>query len=347
MCVIDMRSDAASMPTPEMIQAITTARLGDSISREDPTVRQIEELGAEMFGKEDAVFVISGTMANQVAVATLTRRGQEVIVGLESHIYNLEVAGMAAVSQVQARPISCPQGFMDPAELEAAINEPGVQVADTGLICLENTYNLNRGYIMSLENIRTISKIATAKGIPVYMDGARIFNAAVASGVDVKEIVSSVDAVQVCLTKGLGAPIGSLLIGDAAFTAEARKIQQRLGGGMRQAGIIAAPGIVALNKMVDRLSEDHENARYLACCLHELDNRLLSLEDVQTNIVSIDIGFTGIDSNTFLSLLNHRNIFIKRIGPSAFRLVCYHNINRPMIDKVIDALDDILSQEGA
>jgi threonine aldolase len=345
MDLIDMRSDTVSMPTSEMMQAMSKAKLGDSILGEDPTVRELEELGAELFGKEGAIFVVSGTMANQVAVATFTKRGQEVIVGQESHIYNFEVAGLAAISQVQPRPISCPKGFIDPVQVKNAIREPEKQVAETGLLCLENTYNLNRGYIMSLKNIQEISKICKENGIPIYMDGARVFNAAVAMGINIKEIVDPVDAVQLCLTKGLGAPIGSLLMGNKEFLVEAKRIQQRLGGGMRQGGVIAAAGIIALEQMVDRLNDDHENAKYLAKRLLEIDERLLRLEDVQTNIVSIDIGFTRMDGDVFLSLLKEKGILIKKIGSTSFRMICYHNIDREKIKKVIDAIYMILEKE--
>jgi threonine aldolase len=235
---IDLRSDTAALPTEGMFDAMRAAELGDDVLGEDVNVRKLEETAARMFGKEAALLVSTGSMANQVAVMVYTQRGQEVIVGAESHMYNLEGAGLAALSQVQARPVSCPKGYFDPAKVAGAIQGTGVQSARTGLICLENTYNLNRGYVMSLENIAEIASLATKNGIPVYMDGARIFNAAAALGIEAEEIARHVDAVQFCMTKGLGAPFGSLLMGRNEFIREARIVRQRIGGGIRHLGLL-------------------------------------------------------------------------------------------------------------
>ncbi len=338
---IDLRSDTVTLPTEEMLRAMTTAELGDDILGEDPTVHKLEELGASIFGKEASLLLISGTMANQVAVMTFTRRGQEVIVGRESHIYNLEVAALAALSQVQPWPLSCASGFFDPVEVENAIQLPGIQKATTGLICIENTYDLNRGFVMSLENTKEVSAIGKKYGIPVYLDGGRIFNAALFLGRGVDELSAPADVVQVCLTKGLSAPLGSLLIGRKDFIEEARRNRQCVGGGMRQAGVIAAAGIVALTKMVDRLLEDHENAQVLARGLKEIDERLLDYE-VQTNIVSIDVSPLGIDGDCFLDQVMARGIKIKKIGPDSFRMVCHYGIGSEDVDQVLVALRDII-----
>jgi threonine aldolase len=337
MTVLDLRSDTVSLPTDEMLRSIYSAKLGDDILGEDPTVKELEELGSNIFGKEAAMLTVSGTMSNQIAVMILTQRGQEVILGKESHMYNLENAALAALSQVQARPIPSETGYFDPYEIEKAIQTPNIQTTSTGLICLENTYNLNEGLVMTLDNIREISKIANKYSIPTFMDGARIFNAAAASDLDVKEIVQSVDAVQVCLTKGLAAPVGSLLLGTKQFIKEARRVRQRLGGGMRQAGIIAAPGIIALNTMRLRLWEDHENARVLALGLKKLNEHLVDLQKVQTNIVSVDITPFGIDGDEFLRSMLEMGIKLKKIGPQQFRMVLYYQISKSDIEKVIES----------
>lgn len=342
---IDLRSDAVTLPTKEMLEAIVGAELGDDILGEDPTVKRLEELGATILGKEASLLVISGTMANQVAVMTFTQRGQEVILGDQSHIYNLEVAALATMSQVQVRLISCPAGYFDPVEIENAVQLPGIQEATTGLICLENTYDLNRGFVMSLENTEEIGAIGRKYSIPVYMDGARIFNASLALGKSAKELVTPVDAVQVCLTKGLSAPLGSLLIGKKDFIEEARRMRQRIGGGMRQAGVIAAAGIIALTKMVDRLAEDHENAQVLAQGLNEIDECLLEYE-VQTNIVLIDVGSLGIDGDFFLNQVMQRGIKIKKIGRTSFRMICHYGVTRKEIDKVLIAIREIVKQSA-
>jgi threonine aldolase len=335
--MLDLRSDTVSLPTDEMLRSIYSAKLGDDILGEDPTVQELEELGSNIFGKEAGMLTVSGTMTNQIAVMVSTQRGQEVILGKESHMYNLENAALAALSQVQVRPISSETGYFDPYEIEKAIQTPNIQTTSTGLICLENTYNLNQGLVMNIDNIREISKIANKYGIPTFMDGARIFNAAEASGIDVKEMVESIDAVQICLTKGLAAPLGSLLLGTKAFIKEARRVRQRLGGGMRQAGIIAAPGIIALNKMRFRLWEDHENAQLLAAGLKKLNEHLVDLQKVQTNIVCVDITPFGIDGDEFLRRMLENGIKIKKIGPQQFRMVLYYQITKSDIEKIIES----------
>lgn len=342
---IDLRSDTETMPTAAMLQSVLTARLGDDILGEDPTVKELEALGAEMFGKEAAMLTVSGTQANQIAVMTLTERGQEVIVGDRTHIYNLEVAGLACLSQVQPRPIACPRGFYDPDLVAASIREPGIQAARTGLICLENTYDLNRGYVMAPANIDAIGDLAHAAGIPVYMDGARILNAAAACGVGIRKLVAKTDAVQLCLTKGLAAPVGSLLMGTGAFIDKARWVRQRIGGGMRQAGIIAAPALVALRTMVDRLAEDHANAAFLAQGLHDLDPRLVDPAEVQTNVVTIDVSHLQAGPGAVPDRLAARGIKIKQVGPTAFRMICHNDISRPDLDLVLSVFAEILNNE--
>lgn len=339
---IDLRSDTVSMPTEEMLDAMKNAELGDDILGEDPTVKKLEKIGAEMFGKEAALFTVSGTMANQIAVMVYTERGHEIIVGKESHMYNLEVAALSTLSQVQVKAISCPGGYIDPVVLESEIKVASLQTAATGLVCLENPYDLNKGFVMSLNNISQIKAVCDKYNIPIYMDGARIFNAAVALNTDVKEIVKDVDAVQFCLTKGLSAPVGSLLVGTKEFIDEARRIRQRLGGGMRQAGVIAAAGIVGLEKMIDRLPEDHEKTRVLFSGIKAIDERLIEDSIADTTIISLNVAPLGIDGDSFLQNMLDHQIKIKKIGVQQFRMVVHRHITYEDIDKVLDCLKEVV-----
>ncbi|MDR1710228.1 MAG: PLP-dependent transferase [Candidatus Accumulibacter sp.] len=342
--MIDMRSDTASLPTPAMLEAIRNAPLGDEILGEDPTVKRLEALAAEIFGKEAALFTVSGTMSNQIAVMAFTQRGDEIVVGSRSHIYNLEAGGLSALSQVQPRPLEFPQGRMDPAQVEEAIRPPGVQNARTGLVCLENTYDLNKGYPVTAENTAEVCRAAHGRGVPVYLDGARIFNAAISLGTDVRALTREVDAVQVCLTKGLGAPFGALLMGEKSFIEKCKWLKQRLGGGLRQGGVVAAPGVVALTSMRERLREDHENARRLALGLKEIDATLLDAEDVRSNAVGIDASAARIDPETLLRRLSEEGIKIKRTGPSSFRLMTYPGITREHVETVLAAMKKIFAE---
>jgi len=335
---IDLRSDAETMPTQEMVEAITKAKLGDDILGEDPTVIELERLASSMLDMEDAMLTISGTMSNQVAVMTMTERGQEVIMGKESHLYNLEVAGLAALSQVQARSVSVTKGVYDINEIEESIQPVGIQAAETGLICLENTYNLNEGSVVPLENMKDIKEVAKRNGIPVYLDGARLFNAATYLNVPASVICQYADAVQICLTKGLGCPIGSILLGPKTFIQKAKKIRQRLGGGMRQAGIIAAPGIIALQKMTNHMQNDHQLASHLSDGLSTIPGLKLLSEQFQTNIVSIEIVQEGWDADRLVDLLKSRNILVKKIGPKKVRMVTHHQITKKDIDAVLSYL---------
>lgn len=336
--MIDVRSDTASMPTADMMSAILAAELGDEILGEDPTVRKLEAVAADLFGKEAALFTCSGTMSNQIAIMALTSRGDEVIVGSRSHIYNLEAGGLAALSQVQVRALPFPKGYMDPAVVREAIQPIGMQYATTRLICLENTYDLNQGYPVTAENTAEICALAHSFGIPVYLDGARIFNAATSLGVPVLDLVRDVDALQVCLTKGLGAPFGAVLAGSKEFIETCRRLRQRVGGGLRQAGIVAAPGIVALTQMTHRLEADHQNAAILAAGLKQLDGTLLESTSVPSNAITIDISRTGVDPKAFLQRVNEAGVRIKPIGQTEFRLMTYHNIGSNEIEKILDAV---------
>lgn len=331
---IDLRSDTVTLPKIEMIEAIANATLGDDIMGEDVTVHELERISADLLGMEDAILVLSGTMANQIAMMGYSSRGEEVILGAESHIYNLEGAAMAAVAQVQGRPIHVPNGYFDPEVVESAISKGDMQRAKTALIALENTYNLNLGQIVSLENMKEIQDVAKQYNLPVYMDGARLFNATAELGVAPSEFCKYVDAVQFCLTKGLGCPLGSILAGNKEFIAKAKQNRQRLGGGMRQAGIIAAPGIYALENMLGRLKEDNNRARELAKRLAGIDGISINAENVQTNIISAEIRHHDMDAELIINRLREKKIKVKKIEPNRIRMVVHYSITDAAVDYV-------------
>lgn len=341
--IIDLRSDTVTQPTQEMRDAMYKATVGDDILGEDPTVKRLEALAAEMLGKEDGLFVSSGTMANQIAVMTFTNRGEEVIVGDTSHIYNLEVGGLAALSQVQTRPMPVPDGVYDIELMEELIQEEGIQSPKTGLICIENTNNLNAGLVVPLENINEVCDLGRENDIPIYLDGARIFNAAIASGIDVKEIVKNVDAVMFALTKGLAAPFGAILLGDKEFIKKARWIKQRIGGGYRQAGFIAAPGIVALKTMIPRISIDHENAKLLGQELSNIEGLKVDGSRIHTNIISCSIEMLPITMEDFLLKLLNKGIKVKKISKTSFRMVTHLDISKSHIEYVIESIKNIIN----
>lgn len=338
---IDLRSDTVTQPTPEMRAAIYNAVVGDDIMGEDPTVRELEELSADLLGKEAGLFVSSGTMANQLAVMAFTNRGEEVIIGDTSHIYNLEVGALASLSQVQTRPMAVPNGIYDISTLRDMIQEPGIQNPKTGLICVENTNNLNAGYVVPLENINAVCQIGRENDIPIYMDGARIFNASIASGIDVKEMVKNIDAVMFALTKGLAAPFGAVLVGNREFIEKARWLKQRIGGGYRQAGFIAAPGIVGLKTMISRISIDHENAKYLGKELSKMKG-LEVIHEIQTNIIACAIKNLPCSIEIFLGKLQDKGIKAKKISNFSFRMVTHYGIEKTDIDYVVDSIKEIV-----
>jgi threonine aldolase len=294
---LDLRSDTVTLPTPEMREAAARAEVGDDVYGEDPTVNRLERLAAEKLGKEAGLFVTSGTQGNAVCLLSHTQRGDEIILEARSHIYLNEVGGLAVLGGLMARPVPGELGWMRPEAIEAAIRPPNIHFPRTSLVCVENTHNAAGGIPLTPEQLRQDWEVAKRHGLGVHMDGARIFNAAVALRVDVKELARYADSVMFCLSKGLGAPVGSVVVGSREFSDRARKYRKMLGGGMRQAGIIAAPGIIALTKMVDRLEEDHENARLLAEGLSQIEG-IKILNPVMTNMVYIDVsglGWTGRD----------------------------------------------------
>ena len=341
---IDLRSDTVTRPTPEMREIMAKADVGDDVYGEDPTINRLEELAAEMVGMEAALYLPSGTMGNQVAVYAHTQHGDEVILEADSHIFYYEVAGAAVLAGVQTRPVPGIDGAMDPESVNVAIRGENIHFPRTSLVCVENTHNRGGGVVVPLANIRAISDIAHQKGVKVHMDGARVFNAAAALGIDVREVVAPVDSVMFCLSKGLAAPVGSMLAGSSEFIEGARKTRKLFGGGMRQAGIIAAAGVYALEHMVDRLQEDHENARVLAEGLAEVSGIDIDLERVQTNIVAFD---TAPPARGLVEGLDKHGVKAGAMGSHRIRMVTHNDIARDDIKAAIAAVAEVMSTLSA
>jgi len=283
---LDFRSDTVTWPTPEMREAAYKAKVGDDVFGDDPTVNELERIAAEITGKEAGLFITSGTMGNAVCVLAHTQRGDEIILEQKSHIFVNEVGGLAVMGQLMARTVPGELGWMKPEDIEKAIRADNIHYPPTSLLCVENTHNSAGGIALTPKQLKADWDVAKKHGLGVHMDGARVFNASVALGVDVKELTKYADTVQICLSKGLSAPVGSVVVGPADIVKKARKYRKMLGGGMRQAGIIAAPGIIALTKMVDRLKDDHDNAKLLAEELPKMGIKVVN--QVQTNMVYID-----------------------------------------------------------
>jgi threonine aldolase len=339
--IIDLRSDTVTMPTPAMRQAIFEAKLGDDVYGEDPTVNRLENIAAELLGKEAAVFVPSGTMANLVCLLTHCQRGDEAIVGQLSHIFVYEAGGPAAVGGIHSRVIeNQPDGTLDVDEIEHSIRDPDdPHYPRTRLICLENTQNLCGGAVLTVNYMAKVRDLADRYGLAIHLDGARILNAALALAVPATELVQHADSVMFCLSKGLSAPVGSLICGSEDFIRGARRQRKLLGGGMRQAGVLAAAGIVALETMVDRLAEDHANARRLAAGLAALPGIVLDSQRVQTNIVIFELGESARSPAEFVVGLDREEIKIEVLGDRRFRAVTHYGIEASDIDRTVAAAE--------
>jgi threonine aldolase len=340
--IVDLRSDTVTQPTPAMREAMYRAEVGDDVYGEDPTVNRLEALAAERLGKEAALLLLSGTMGNLVGLLAQTRRGDEAIVGEHSHIFLNEAGGAAALGGVQLFPIPSVRGVLDPARVEAAIRPENVHYPRTALVCLENTHNRDGGAAVSVEATDAVAEVAHRHGLRVHLDGARLFNAAVALGVPASRLVQNVDSVTFCLSKGLGCPMGSILAGSAAYIKEARRWRKMVGGGLRQAGIIAAAGIVALETMVDRLAEDHRNARRLAEGLSQLPGIAVDLDAVQTNIVMLEIVDPRIDSRQFVRAMAEQGVKIGSPYGRRIRAVTHYQITPDDIDYTLRAAEAAL-----
>lgn len=339
--IVDLRSDTIKMPTREMLESILEAPLGDDVYGEDPTVNRLEELAAKKTGKEAALLTASGTQANLISTLSNTRRGDEVILEAEAHMYYYEVGGMSAIAGVIPRLVKGKMGVLDPLEVEKEIRHPSISFPPTSLICIENTHNRAGGTITSPKQIEAMWEIAQKHNLRLYMDGSRIFNAAVALGLDVKHFTKNVDNLMFCLSKGLGAPVGSIIVGDKEFIEKARKHRKILGGGMRQAGIIAAPGIIALEKMVDRLAEDHSNAKMLADGLSRINGIQINLETVQTNIVVFDVSALKMTGQQFIIQLSKKHVKASDFGNQLVRMVTHIGITENDIKYTLEAIEDV------
>jgi len=348
--VIDLRSDTVTQPTPAMRAAMAQAEVGDDVYGEDPTVNRLEKLAAERVGKEAALYVPTGAMGNAIAILTHCRRGDEIIVGDRSHIYLYEVGGAARLNGSPMRPVpNLPDGTLDRARLAASFLGDDIHEARTGLLCLENTQNMCGGRALAPETLRELAAPARQRGLPVHMDGARLFNASVALGLPASALAAEVDSVMFCLSKGLSAPVGSVLAGSRAFIAEARRARKLLGGGMRQAGIIAAAGILALTEMIDRLRDDHANARHFAYGLDETPGIAVEPETVDTNILFFGVrdgeGRIDVAANAALTQAAAQAGALFSGGDDGrIRAITHYGIERADVDRAIEIVRRVVAR---
>lgn len=341
--IVDLRSDTVTRPTPAMRRAMFEAEVGDDVYREDPTVNRLEARAAEIFSREAGLFVPSGTMGNQAAIKVHTRPGQEVICEERSHIYNFEMAMMAAFSGVLPRTVYAEDGILTWELIAPLIRGRSDHRARTGLIELENTSNLAGGAVYPLETSRDIVERAHAAGLPVHLDGARIFNASVALGCSVVELTKEFDSVMFCLSKGLGAPVGSMLVGSKQFIEEARLVRKMLGGGMRQAGVLAAAGLVALAEGPPRLHIDHANAKFLAEGLARLPGIQIEAGKVVTNILFFDVTGTGLSAPEVSQQLKAQGILANPYNPKLIRMVTHRDVDRAGCERALQVLSEIVA----
>ena len=339
--MVDFRSDTVTTPTPEMREAMKNALVGDDVFEDDPTVRELEEKAAERLGHEAGLFVVSGTMGNQVCIKAHTRSGDEIILDPRSHIFNHEVGMAAAFSGVQTHPVD----IWNPARIEAAIRSEDIHHSETGLICIENTFDSFRGRPMPVALTEQICDLGARHEIPVHIDGARIFNAAAALKVDVREIAARADSVMFCLSKGLSAPIGSMVVGSREFIHRARKVRKMMGGGMRQVGVLAAPALIALEVMTRRLDGDHRNARLLAGGLRSLP-QIEFLHEVETNILLFRLRDTSLSIEDLSERLQKRGIKTLPGAHGQMRMVTHKDISSEDVKSTIEAFRDIFRREA-
>lgn len=344
MRIVDMRSDTITQPISAMRRAMAKAEVGDDVFGEDPTVNQLEEMVAERLGKESALFVASGTMANLVSQLTHCGRGDELILGDQSHMFVYEQGGSAALGGIHSRSVSNhPDGKMALSDIKGAIRPDNIHFPRTKLIVLENTHNRCNGYPLDIAYVKSVGALAHAHGLKLHVDGARLFNAAIALGVNAKDLVVEADSVSICLSKGLAAPAGSVVSGTYEFISEARRNRKVVGGGMRQAGVLAAAGIVAMNQMVNRLEEDHRNAKRFAEHLTDISGLSINLDFVMTNIVYIDVTQTGLTAQMVANRLDRQGIRLLPTGPQRLRAVTNYHITADDIDHALHIFPKVLT----
>jgi threonine aldolase len=335
---IDFRSDTVTLPTPAMRDAIFRAELGDDVYHEDPTANRLQRMAAEMLGKEDALFVASGTMANLVAVLTHCESDERILLGSEAHMHYYESEGIIRLAGVEVRTLANDaEGRIDPAALEETLWQSDGPAID--LVCLENTHMRCGGLPLSAAYTAKIASVAHGRGVPLHLDGARIFNAAVALGVPAASLVEDVDSVMFCLSKGLCCPVGSIICGSGEFIALARQSRKLVGGGMRQVGVLAAAGIVALESMIDRLADDHANAKLLAEGLAEMPGVTINPMVVQTNIVIFEV--QG-GAPAFLAAIAEKGILALPVGPERVRMITHHDIERGDVERALELIHSVL-----
>jgi len=343
MRTIDLRSDTITQPTEAMRKAMSSAPVGDDVFGEDPTVNRLEEMAAEMLGKEAALFVTSGTMGNLVCQLAQCARGEEIILGDEAHILTSEQCGASTLGGISLRTVpNQPDGKLLTEHIEGAIRPENVHCPRTRMIALENTHNRCNGSPLDTAYMDAVGEIARRHGLKLHVDGARIFNAAAAVGVSAAELVKQADSVTFCLSKGLAAPVGSMVCGSADFIAESRRIRKVLGGGMRQAGIIAAAGVVALTEMVDRLSEDHANAKKLAMGLAEIADIIIDPDQIKTDIVFFKINRADLTAEALAERLKTEGVKMGPKPPNEIRAVTNYHISSEDIDYALSAFQKVL-----
>jgi len=341
---IDLRSDTVTKPTPEMREAMAEAEVGDDVYMDDPTVNKLQELAANMLGKEDSLFVPSGTMGNLLALLVQCQRGDEVIVGDKSHIYMNEAGGMSALGGIQPHPVkNQADGTLLLDDILASIQTEDVHHTITRLICLENTQNACGGIPLPLEYMQAVGKIAHENNLLLHVDGARIFNAATALDVSVKELVAPADSVMFCLSKGLAAPVGSMLVGTKKFINRARHLRKMLGGGMRQAGVLAAAGLISLEKMSTRLGQDHARARKLFEGLKQVNGLILDAGTSSTNMVYFNLtDKVKLSVDEIIAEMKKRGVLVDWAAPRRFRLVTHYWVDDAGVEKTLKAFGEIL-----
>lgn len=341
--LIDLRSDTLTQPTPAMREAMASAPVGDDVYGEDPTINRLEEKAAGIFRRDAALFLPSGTMANQVAVHLHTRPGTEVVGESRSHVFNFEMGAMAALSGALPRPVGSESGILDPGRVEAAIQPEVGYATPTALLLLENSHNLAGGRVTPLERMRELVALARRHDLPVHLDGARIFNAAAFLGIDASELAAGCDTLMFCLSKGLAAPVGSMLVGDRVSIDRARRIRKLFGGGMRQAGILAAAGLIALEEMVPRVGEDNRRARKLAKLIADLEWIDLDPEEVETNILFFRIPEGAPFSAAELKeKLKSEGLLVHALGSDSIRIVIYYEIDDEDLDQAAEILRRVM-----
>lgn len=338
--VVELRSDTFTLPSPAMRESMARAEVGDDVYGEDPTVIRLEALAAEMTGKDAGLLVTSGTQGNLVAILAQTQPGQEILLDADCHVFTSEVGGAARLGGLQTRPLATERGFITARQVRESVRPSNIHLPVTGLVCVENSHNRHGGTCCAPEEIAEMAAAAHAAGVPAHLDGARIFNAAVALKRPVADFTRPVDSLTFCLSKGLGAPVGSLVCGSRDFIDRARRARKMIGGGMRQAGVLAAAGLVALTSMVDRLAEDHAHARRLAEGLAGLPGLTIDLATVETNIVRFQVA-TPARATELVGGCLARKIKVHHAGPTAIRCVTHKDVDSDDIDRALDAFREI------